>query len=233
MCGRFANSETIPVMRSHFAAGGPNVAWSPSWNICPTRPIPVLLGGTAGRRLGLMRWGWNPPALGGRLLINCRGEEAHGKRMFQDPLARRRCVVPATAFYEWQPGPTKGVRPQPYAFAPVAGGLWGIGALWEPTTGPDGQRGGSIILMTVPANELVAPVHDRMPLVIPLDRLDPWLDSSVPAANIQPWLAPSPADAWRSWPISRAISNVRRDGPEILALADTIPGPTGPNNSDQ
>ncbi len=233
MCGRFANSETIPVMRSHFAAGGPDVEWSPSWNICPTRPIPVLLGGTAGRRLGLMRWGWNPPALGGRLLINCRGEEAHGKRMFQDPLARRRCVVPATAFYEWQPGPTKGVRPQPYAFAPLAGGLWGIGALWEPTTGPDGQRGGSIILMTVPANERVAPVHDRMPLLIPLDRLDPWLDSSVPAADIQPWLAPSPADAWRSWPISRAISNVHQDGPEILALADTIPGPAGHNISQQ
>ena len=183
-----------------------------------TRSVPVLLGGANGRRIGLMRWGWNPTALAGRLLINCRGEEAHAKRMFQEPLARRRCVVPATAFYEWQPAPTKATRPQPFAFEPVAGGLWGIGALWEPVTGGDGQRGGAVILMTVPANALVAPVHDRMPLLIPLDRLDTWLDPAVPATVAQPWLAPSPPEAWRSWPISRAISDVHRDGPEILAL---------------
>jgi putative SOS response-associated peptidase YedK len=71
--------------------------------------------------------------------------------------------------------------------------------------------------MTVPANERVAPVHDRMPLLIPLDRLDPWLDPAVAAAVVQPWLVPSPADAWRSWPISRTISDVKRDGPEIMA----------------
>ena len=70
MCGRFANSESIPVMRQHFGATGPEVDWSPSWNVCPTRQIPVLLGGRSSRRLGLMRWGWNPHALGGRLLIN-------------------------------------------------------------------------------------------------------------------------------------------------------------------
>ena len=217
MCGRFANSETIPVMRRHYEAAGPEVDWSPSWNICPTRQIPVLLGGKTGRRIGLMRWGWNPTALNGRLLINCRGEEAHAKRMFQEPLARRRCVVPATAFYEWQPGLTKSTRPQPFAFEPVVGGLWGIGGLWEPAPGADSQRGGSVILMTVPANERVAPVHDRMPLLIPLDRLDPWLDPAVAAAVVQPWLVPSPADAWRSWPISRTISDVKRDGPEIMA----------------
>lgn len=188
MCGRFANSETIPAMRQHFAAGGQDAAWTPSWNVCPTRPVPVLLGGSTGRRLGLMRWGWNQAALGGRLLINCRGEEAHGKRMFQAPLARRRCIVPATAFYEWQPGTTKNVRPKPFAFAPVAGGLWGIGALWEPTAGPDGQRDGSVILMTVPANERVAPVHDRMPLLIAREHLDAWLDPSVPPSAVQPWL---------------------------------------------
>jgi putative SOS response-associated peptidase YedK len=84
MCGRFANSETIPVLRRFFDAGGPSADWEPSLNICPTRSIPVLLGGSVGRRIGLMRWGWNPTALAGRLLINCRGEEAHAKRMFQE-----------------------------------------------------------------------------------------------------------------------------------------------------
>jgi putative SOS response-associated peptidase YedK len=220
MCGRFANSETIPVMRRHYEATGPQVDWSPSWNICPTRQIPVLLGGTAGRRIGLMRWGWNPNALNGRLLINCRGEEAHAKRMFQEPLARRRCVVPATAFYEWQPGPTKSTRPQPFAFVPANGGLISLGALWEPV-GQGDSRSGAVILMTVPANDLVAPVHDRMPLVIPPTDLDGWLDPDVSTRKAQGLLVPSPPALWRSWAISRAISTIGRDGPEIQ---DVMPG---------
>ena len=60
MCGRYANAATMPEMRDHYEAGGPEVAWDPSWNICPTRQIPVMLGGDGGLRIGLMRWGWNP-----------------------------------------------------------------------------------------------------------------------------------------------------------------------------
>jgi putative SOS response-associated peptidase YedK len=215
MCGRYANTETIPAMRKAFQAAGPEVAWAPSWNICPTRSVPVLLGGGAGRRIGLMRWGWNPPALDGRLLINCRGEEAHRKRMFLEPFARRRCVVPATAFYEWQPAAAKSARPQPYAFVPEPVGLWAIGALWEPRPDPDGRPGGAVILLTVPANERIAPVHDRMPMRVLPEHLDAWLDPSVPATAVQPWLAPSPAAEWRAWPIGRGISDVHRDDPGL------------------
>ena len=217
MCGRFANAETIPAMRQHFNAGGPEVDWSPSWNICPTQLIPVLLGDRSSRRIGLMRWGWNPDALDGRLLINCRGEEAHAKRMFQEPLIRRRCLVPATAFYEWQPAATPKGRPQPFTFAPAAPGLIAIGGLWVPTVSAEGSKGGSVILMTVPANSAVAPVHDRMPLVIGPDSITDWLDGSTDADAIQALIVPTPAEVWRSWEISRAISDVKRDGPEIQA----------------
>jgi putative SOS response-associated peptidase YedK len=211
MCGRFANSETIPVMRTHFAAGGPDVDWLPSWNVCPTRQIPVLLGDDSSRRIGLMRWGWNPDALNGRLLINCRGEEAHDKRLFQTALARRRCIVPATGFFEWQPATDKKARPQPFAFMPETPGLFGIAGLWEAVGGT-----GAVILMTVPANEVVAPVHDRMPLVIPLAETGRWLTAGVSVGDL---LIHGQAMDWRRWPISRAISDVKKDGPDIMAPA--------------
>jgi putative SOS response-associated peptidase YedK len=216
MCGRFANSETIPAMRLHFDAGGLDVDWSPSWNICPTRMIPVMLGDRQSRRLGLMRWGWNPEALNNRLLINCRGEEAHAKRMFKEPLDRRRCLVPATAFYEWRPAVTSKERPQPFAFMPREPGLFAIGGLWVPTQAADGIKGGSVILMTVPANEAVSPVHDRMPLVIGLDQAAAWLDPGSDETLVRSLISPSLASCWDSWPIGRGISDIHRDGPEIM-----------------
>ena len=211
MCGRFVNNETIPAMRQRWAAGGPEVEWQPSWNVCPTRQVPVLLGGERGRRLGLMRWGWNPPALRGRLLVNCRGEEAAGKRLFQQVVRQQRCCIPASAFYEWQPAQAKGDKAVPFAFAPVSGGLVAIGALWQ----NDGDAA-QVILMTVPANQTVAPVHDRMPLTIADDQLDAWLAGSTPWEEVAPLIVPSPATAWRRWRVGFGVSNNRRDEPGLL-----------------
>ncbi|GDY13285.1 DUF159 family protein [Planctomycetota bacterium] len=214
MCGRFANSETIPVMRATFASEGNEVPWSPSWNITPTRQIPVLIQDQRSRRLGLMRWGWNPDALGGRLLVNCRGDEAHAKRMFQAPLENRRCLIPATAFYEWRPAAQAKAKPTPFAFAPRAGGLFAIAGLWLPRIDADGTRSGAVILMTVPANDVVAPVHDRMPLVIGREQAAAWLTDPEAARDL---IITPPAEAWMSWRIGQAIGDVRRDGPEIAA----------------
>ena len=201
-------------MRATFDADGIEVPWSPSWNITPTRQIPVLIQDQRSRRLGLMRWGWNPDALGGRLLVNCRGEEAHAKRMFQSSLATRRCLIPATAFYEWRPAAQAKAKPTPFAFAPCAGGLFAIAGLWSLRIAADGTRGGEVILMTVPANSVVAPVHERMPLVIGREQTGAWLTDP---ASAQDLITTPPAEAWRSWPISQAIGDVRRDGPVIAA----------------
>lgn len=201
MCGRFANAEPMTTLRHHYAALGPAEAvWEPSWNVCPTQHIPVLLGdGEAGRRVGLMRWGWNPAALQGKLVINCRGEEAHRKPLFQEALIRRRCVVPATTFYEWRPAASQKNPSQPFAFAPQGGGLVALAGFWEPP--------GHVILLTVPANDLVAPVHHRMPLVIPDPHLDEWLD-----LGRQPAIAAdrrSYPGAWEAWAVDRRLSSPR------------------------
>lgn len=219
MCGRFANAHTVPELRRIFQASGDEFAWAPSWNITPTRKIPVILGGLGERRLGPMVWGWHPSALRGRLLINCRGEEAHQKRLFQEILPRRRCLIPATAFYEWKPAATRKERPQPFAFGYKAAETFAIGGLWM---GKEG--GGEVILMTVPANGVVDPIHDRMPLVIHLDDRDAWLDAATPLPAVRSLILPDGDDAWNRWCISRAIGNVRHDEPTIL---DEIPDPTG------
>ena len=226
MCGRFANSESVPVLRRIFAADGPDVDWQPSYNITPTRHVPVLLGDQRSRRLGLMRWGWNPASLGGKLLINCRGEEAHAKRMFDRILPKQRCLVPATQFYEWQPPPTlKGrskIRPLPFAFALKAESPFLIGGLWTASAGA-----GSMILMTTPANGVVAPVHDRMPLIIAPEHAGEWLDPATDGTRIRSLIAPDAENRWRSWPVGLGISDVHRDDVgllEPLRDASTSPG---------
>jgi putative SOS response-associated peptidase YedK len=216
MCGRYANSETIPVLRRIFAADGADVDWQPSYNITPTRRVPVLLGDQRSCRLGLMRWGWNPPSLGGKLLINCRGEEAHAKRMFARILPRQRCLVPATQFYEWQPpSPTlKGrskIRPRPFAFALRSESPFLIGGLWTAIGGA-----GTMILMTTPANGVVAPVHDRMPLIIAPGHAGEWLDPATDQTRIRSLIAPDAEARWRSWSIGLGISDVHRDDASLL-----------------
>ena len=217
MCGRFSNSLTLSEQRRLLQATGPDLDWAPSWNICPTQQTPVMLGGASGRRLGLMRWGWNPVPLGGRLLINARGEEVHQKPLFRDARERRRCILPASGFYEWQPATTKQERPQPYAFAQPGTPILAIAGLWEMAPVEDGGKQGRAILLTVPANDLVAPIHDRMPLVLGPEAWDQWLDPSLPLEAVMPLIQTSEAVAWRTWKVDRALSTTSRNGPEAVA----------------
>lgn len=219
MCGRFSIGLTLSEQRRLLQATGADATWAPSWNVCPTTQIPVVLGGDQGFRLGLMRWGWNPAIIKGRLLINARAEEAHGKPTFREPLERRRCLIPATAFYEWKPPPAKGERPQPFSFARSDDLLFTIGGLWETITTPEGIKRGQVILLTVPANSTVAEVHDRMPLVVePSDR-DRWLSPAVGTATARSLIVPSDARLWTSHRISNAISDVHRTD---SAVADPL-----------
>lgn len=213
---------TLAEQRRLLQATGPDLEWAPSWNICPTIAIPVLLGDQRGRRLGLMRWGWNPVSIKGRLLINARAEEAHGKPTFREPLERRRCLIPATAFYEWKPAVSKGDRPQPFAFSRRDTPLFTIGGLWEAVTTPDGTKRGQVILFTVPANQRVGAVHDRMPLVIEPDERDQWLSPSVGSADARSLIVTSGDALWTSHRISQAISDVHRTDSSV---ADPISEP--------
>jgi putative SOS response-associated peptidase YedK len=193
------------------------VAWTATWNAAPTHRLPVVIQDTArGRRLGLMKWGWQPAFMAGKVLVNARGEEAAGKRTFSNALRKRRCIVPATGFFEWQEA-----AKQPFAFSLAERGLFGIGGLWETLALPDGSRTGAFLLLTVPANPLVAAVHHRMPLILPADADDRWLSDGLADEEIQGLLAPLPAERMTSWRVGKAVNAVRNNSADLLTpIAD-------------
>lgn len=174
MCGRFANSENIPVIAARWSASvaGGAEAWEPDADIRPTRRVPVLLEGPAERprRIGLMTWGWARDFASSGRLINARAEGIAAKRTFAEAVQRRRCLVPATAWFEWQktePGARGGMK---HHVQPDVLQTWAIAGLWE--AGPDGA---SVVLLTTAAHPSIAAVHDRMPVIIPSEQGSRWL----------------------------------------------------------
>lgn len=222
----FARRGAEPSAAGQDGPSDPGIAgWHPTWNAAPTQPLPVVLPDGGARALTLMRWGWrrdftrgdDTAAAGGaregQLLVNARGEEAAGKRTWREALRTRRCLVPATAFYEW-----KEASRQPWAFTRSDRGPFAIAGLWE----PDGE-GGAFILLTTVANAVVAPVHHRMACIVPREAHDAWLDPQTPAAAVAALIAPYPATAMRAWPVGTAVNRVANDGARLLDEAAPAP----------
>jgi len=131
MCGRFANNETIPVLAGRWAAAGADGAadWQPNDDVRPSQRMPALLDGARGLRLGLMAWGWSRDF--------ARSEDAARKPTFAEAFARRRCLLPAEAWFEWQAG--EGGK-RKHRLRPDGLATWALAGLWEPVALPDGGR---------------------------------------------------------------------------------------------
>ena len=219
MCGRFSLFSPAPVLAEAFdLAGLPELA--PRYNIAPTQPVAAVRAGEAGRELVRLRWGLVAPwAKDAKVApINARAETAADKPMFRHALRKRRCLVPASGFYEWL-ALAGGKRKQPYCFRPGDERPWAFAGLWERWLGPDGPVE-SCCILTTGANELVRPVHDRMPVILPRQHWAEWLDPALQeAGGVVPLLRPYPADAMRAYPVGALVSNPRNDGPECLTAA--------------
>jgi putative SOS response-associated peptidase YedK len=219
MCGRFSLFSPAPVLAEAFdLAGLPELA--PRYNIAPTQPVAAVRAGAAGRQLVRLRWGLVVPWAKDTKVapINARSETAADKPLFRAALRKRRCLVPASGFYEWL-ALAGGKRKQPYCFRPGDARPWAFAGLWERWQGPGGPVEGCAIL-TTEANELVRPVHDRMPVILPRQHWAAWLDPTLQeAGELVPLLRPFPSDAIRAYPVGLAVNNPRNDGPECLAAA--------------
>lgn len=229
MCGRFRLSETGAVLAEQFGLA-PAPALEPRYNIAPTQTVATVRQTEAGRVLCLVRWGLVPawakdPAIGARM-INARAESVAEKPAFRAAFKQRRCLVLADGFYEWQalPGSTGRGAKQPFSFHMADGGVFAFAGLWERWrgTGQGGDDGGAPLetctIMTTEANELVRPVHERMPVILPRAAYALWLDPAVQQPEpLQALLAPFPAELMASHPVSRAVNRVANDGPECAA----------------
>lgn len=223
MCGRYTlTSQEGLVEELQLAIAEPAEAsewWRPRWNIAPTQPAPIVANRGAERAIELARWGLVPPwadslALGATM-INARSETAGDKRAFKDALRKRRCLVPADGFFEWEKrGPKQRV---PFWIRPSPRHVIAFAGLWERWRSPDGIWVISFTILTTDANPLVAPLHDRMPVVLPRDAYARWLDPApVEPAALADLLAPAPCDGWIATEVSPRVNKPDCDEPACV-----------------
>ena len=225
MCGRYSLIGNIGELQDRFDFDGEGLEYAPRFNIAPTQEVLTVVGGEP-RRVGYMRWGLIPswakdPSVGSRM-INARAETVAERPAFRTALRRRRCLVLADGFYEWQKsvGRRRPMRvvlrsQEPFAFA----------GLWETWRDPEGKVLPSCTILTTEANELLKSIHHRMPVILSRDNEDFWLDrgENDPAA-LADVLEPYPANEMDAYEVSSLVNSHVNDGPEVIepvAVGDT------------
>jgi putative SOS response-associated peptidase YedK len=227
MCGRFNLTASGEEIAEAFGLDeAPELA--PRYNIAPTQPVAVVRPdpGTGRRHLSHLRWGLVPEGAPetDRGHINARAETAWEKPSFRQAFATRRCLIPATGFYEWQR--TAARRRRPWLFALVSGRPFAFAGLWEPPA-REGAAPTCAILTTEP-NDVTRPVHDRMPVILSPDGYARWLAPEPgDAVALRPLLVPFPAGELSARPVSTAVNNARFDDPACLEPEQEPPLPLG------
>ena len=216
MCGRFFINTPVEALEAHFdAVAATGIV--PRYNLAPTTPVPVVKETEGGRGILLHHWGLIPswakdPAMGARL-INARGETVADKPSFRASFRRRRCLVPASGFYEWQARPG---HKQPWAIQAVSGEPLAFAGLWDLWEGPDGCLQ-SCTIITTAANAFMAPIHDRMPVILAPRDWERWLAAQArDLEGLKALLRPCPEDLLRRYEVGPRVGNVKNDGPELL-----------------
>jgi putative SOS response-associated peptidase YedK len=231
MCGRYVIISTPEVIRALFGYGEqPN--FPPRYNVAPTQPIPVVRLHDGKRSFALMRWGllpsWVKDPKTFPLLINARGESVLEKPALRNAMRRRRCLIPADGFYEWQAGKAGGPK-RPYFVRakrsadgnapPLA-----FAGLYETWSGPNGEELDTAAIVTTSANRTLAALHDRMPVFVPKEAFDLWLDCANVEADVAAALIRPAADGLlEAYEISTAVNRVLNDSAALLQPAPAAP----------
>ncbi len=222
MCGRFTLWADLQQLAQAFPwvqMPDDPAAITPRYNIAPTQPVAVVAN-TGENHLDYFVWGLIPswakdPSIGNRM-INARGETLAEKPAFRAAYRRRRCLILADGFYEWQQGPGRTKIPhyihlksgEPFAFA----------GLWETWNSPLGDTILSCTIITTDANERLASLHHRMPVILPESAYERWLDPSErQPAELDDLIAPYPAEEMDAYPVSTVVNSPANDVPECVA----------------
>ena len=220
MCGRYSLISDLQDLARQFEFDGTGFEHTPRYNVAPTQQV-LTVTNRDERRAEYMRWGlipsWARDATIGNRMINARSETLAQKPSFRNALQRRRCLVLADGFYEWQKvGKSK--RPmrivlksrQPFAFA----------GLWESWRDLDGETVRSCTIVTTQANELLRPIHERMPVILPCDLEEFWLDGDVTdPVTLSDILAPYPDEPMEFYEVSTLVNKATNSGPDLILPA--------------
>jgi len=219
MCGRYTLSQSTEALAERFPLDEvPSL--EPQYNIAPTNPVATILVDQHSHKrvLRLLQWGlipsWAKDLKIGSKMINARAETVHEKPSFRSAFRHRRCLVLADGFYEWQRAQGK---KQPYYIRMKDGQPFAFAGLWEHWQGTDGSVIDSCTHLTTEPNELVRPLHNRMPVILKPENYDLWLDPEVQQPEqLQPLLSPYASEGMVAFPVSPQVNNPAINVPELV-----------------
>jgi len=215
MCGRFIIAD-ITGIEKRFQIEPQNL--KPNYNLAPTQDVPVIIN-DGSNHLAMFRWGlipfWAKDLAIGNKLINARAETVDEKPSFQLSLQRKRCLIVADGFYEWK---KEGSTKRPYRITLKTKELFGFAGLWDTWKSPTGVIVNSCSIITTTPNELMAPIHKRMPVILPWEVEQVWMDQGViDSSFLKTLLMPYPADQMIAYEVSTLVNSPKNKGTECLA----------------
>ncbi len=229
MCGRYRLSRRKQAIEDYFAVEPSDLAWEPRYNIAPTQSVLTIRHqpGGATRRMSLAQWGlipsWSKHASVATGMINARSESAGSKPAFREALSTRRCLMPADGFYEWQKLPR---AKQPFCFEVGPGEIFAFAGLWDQWKSATGGITESCSILTTTPNSVTADIHNRMPVIVPADDYDSWLDPNITSvAIISQLLRPFDASRMTRYPVSARINTVQNDDEACSTPIELTPCP--------
>lgn len=227
MCGRFSMHLPTKTIAEFFMSLQLNDV-QPRYNIAPTQGVLACLqlpDQPGKRQLFFLHWGLIPQWAKERdiahKLINARGETLASKPSFRGAYAYRRCLIPASGFFEWQ---KRGKAKQPIYITSALNQPLAFAGLWEHWSGPDGEEITSCTIITCEPNDVMSPIHNRMPVILAQADFERWLDPTLTnSKSLDPLLVPCPNEWLTTWPVGRHVGNVHNDDARCIQPID--PGP--------
>lgn len=221
MCGRFTVTvDPQKVQETFQVTNTPDIP--PRYNVAPMQTIPTIMRGEANENeFAWMKWGlvpsWSKDPKGGGKMINARAEGIEAKPAFRSAIKRRRCIVVSTGFYEWRKNPDDSKTPM-FITLQEDDPLIAFAGLWETWTNAEtGEILTTCTIITTEPNELMATIHNRMPVILPRDVHNQWLDYKLTdAAKVTPLLKPFPAHLMKAYEVSSRVNNARNEGSELM-----------------
>ena len=221
MCGRFEIHSPIDIIAEIFGIAEWDIEYPPRYNIAPSQDI-LLVINDGKRKLIKSRWGfvpsWSRDLNTGYRMINARAETVAGSRTFKSAFGKQRCLVVADGFYEWR---KEGTTRKPFYIRLKSHKPFGFAGLYNIWTSPEGEQLYTSTIMTTDANELITPIHERMPVITPADKYDVWLDPTVQDGSaLEGVLRPYPSGEMECFPVTPKVNSFKYNSPENIKPLD-------------
>jgi putative SOS response-associated peptidase YedK len=225
MCGRFARLYSYGRLKERYKLKEATLLKEPPqldnrYNVAPTQPIAAVRAADGERELVFLKWGlipsWSKDDKIAYKLTNARSETVAEKPSFRAAFRQRRCLIPASGFFEWK---REGKQKQPFFIRPLDEDLFSFAGLWESWHDSEGEIIESCAIITTESNELMRTIHDRMPVIVDAESESVWLDSHTPVEELRSLLVPFASARMEAYAVDPYVNNVKNQGPKCIEPA--------------